>query len=226
MTEQDALPPAPAPAAPAGRAGGARARSRLRLGAAALALGLVVLAAYLAVDDASARRQAAADARRASALSRQLGQSSAEVSRLNGRLAAAQAANTSLQAEANNPTLPMWNSCGGPCTVGPNSVRVGSVPDTFELQVAFTADVPVRAYFFTFHQWTQFDGCGFTVRCVSGSYRALDAATSMDERFSEAEGCSGYVWVLQADRAGTIKPDVKVRYMPADHPTGVCAGNP
>jgi hypothetical protein len=103
---------------------------------------------------------------------------------------------------------------------------VGSVPDTFELQVAFTSDVPVRTYFFTFHQWTQFDGCSFSVRCVTGAYQALDASTALDQRFSEAEGCSGYVWVLQADRQGTIKPDVKIHYLPADHPTGVCAQSP
>jgi hypothetical protein len=32
--------------------------------------------------------------------------------------------------------------------------------------------------------------------------------------------------VLQADRQGTIKPDVKIHYLPADHPTGVCAQSP
>jgi hypothetical protein len=49
---------------------------------------------------------------------------------------------------------------------------------------------------------------------------------SLDQRFSEAEGCSGYVWVLQADRAGTIRPNVQIHYQPADHPTGVCAISP
>lgn len=117
----------------------------------------------------------------------------------------------------------MWNACAGPCTIGPDQVRVGSVPDTFQLLLTFTADVPVRSYVFTFHQWTQFDGCGFAVRCVTGGYQAFDAATSVDTTFAEAEGCSGYVWVLLADRAGTIKPDVRVRYQPADHPTGVCS---
>ena len=83
--------------------------------------------------------------------------------------------------------------------------------------------MPVRSYVFTFHQWTQFDSCGFAVRCVTGGYRAFDPATSVDTTFSDAEGCSGYVWVLLADRSGTIKPDVRVRYQPAEHPTGVCA---
>ena len=119
----------------------------------------------------------------------------------------------------------MWNACAGPCVIGPNAMRVGSVPDTFQLLLTFTADVPVHAYVFTFHQWTQFDNCGFAARCVTGAYQAYDPATAVDTTFADAEGCSAYVWVMQADREGTIKPDVRVHYQPADHPTGVCAGS-
>lgn len=202
--------------------------SKLRLAAGALlALGLIAAIGAVAWDELGTHRRAAAETRRADELSRQLARANERADGLDAQLSRVRSENTQLQATARNPTLSMWNSCGsGPCTVDGGSVRVGSVPDTFELQIDFTSDVPVRAYVFTFHQWTQFDGCGLNLRCVTGSYRSFDATTAMSQRFADAEGCSGYVWVLQAERAGTIKPDVKVRYAPADHPTGACAERP
>ncbi len=145
---------------------------------------------------------------------------------LTGQVDQLQAQNAKLQAEAQNPTLVMWNSCDGPCQIGPDGVRVGSVPDTFELEVEFTSTVPVRTYFFTLQQWAQFDSCGLAVSCVTGSYESLPATTHLDQNFQQAEGCSAYLWVLQADQRGVITPDVKVRYAPTDHATGVCAQNP
>jgi hypothetical protein len=204
----------PAPAPPAG--GAARA-----VVTAALVL-LAVLAVALAWDDVRAHRDATQQTRRAAELSGQLAAQRARADRLDGQLAALPADNGRLRDVAAHPTLSMWNACGGPCAIGPGAVRVGSVPDTFQLLISFKADVPVDAYVFTFHQWTQFDGCGLSVRCVTGSYRAFDPATSVDTTFDEAEGCSGYVWVLRSDTAGTIQPDIRVRYQPADHPTGVC----
>ena len=186
----------------------------------------VALIGYLAWDDSRTHQQTTQESHRADNLSRQVGALTAEGSRLNSELTALRDDNTRLRNQANSPTLAMWNSCGGPCTIAPNSVRVGSVPDTFQLQINFTADVPVRTYIFTFRQWAQFDQCGFTTRCVTGNYRAFDAATSFSQTVDEAEGCSAYVWVLQADRQGTIKPDVRVHYKPASQPTGVCAVNP
>ncbi len=197
--------------------------------AAAFLLALGMLAAIGAVswDELRTHRLAADETRRADGLVRQLTAATERADGLETQASRLRTENSQLQASARNPTLSMWNSCGsGPCTVDASSVRVGSVPDTFELQIDFTADVPIRAYVFTFHQWTQFDGCGLNLRCVTGTYRTYDATTSMSQRFADAEGCSGYVWVLQADRAGTIKPDVKVRYQPADHPTGACAERP
>lgn len=195
------------------------------------AVGLTMAAAvsllgYFAWDDSRSHQQTSEQMQRADDLTRQVALLKNEGARLDSQLIALKAENGRLQTQARNPTLAMWNSCGGPCTMSPGAVRVGSVPDTFQVQMNFTADVPVRTYIFTFHQWTQFDGCGFSVRCVTGSYRAFDATTSLSQTVDEAEGCSGYVWVLQSDRAGTIKPDVKVRYQPADHPTGICAANP
>ena len=186
----------------------------------------VGLAGYLAWDDSRAHQQKTEETYRADTLTRQVSALTAETNRLNSELTTLRDDNTRLKSQASNPTLPMWNSCGGPCTIAPNSVRVGSVPDTFQLQINFTADVPVRTYIFTFRQWAQFDQCGFAVRCVTGSYRAFDAATSFSQTVDEAEGCSAYVWVLQSDRQGTIKPDVRVHYQPASQPTGICAVNP
>ena len=124
------------------------------------------------------------------------------------------------------PTLSIWNSCGGPCTVGPDKVRVGGVPDTFEFHVSYNATVPVALYFMTFHQWTQFDSCGFQLSCVVGSYDSYAANTSRDIRFTKATGCAGYVFVLAATSNGTITPNVEATYRPADHPTGVCSSTP
>jgi len=204
-----------------------RVRSLAFRSALALAAGCALsLVGFLAWDDSRYHHAAVEQAQRADGLGRQLAASRSQGQRLTADLAAARTENGRLQTDARNPTLAMWNSCGGPCTISSSAVRVGSVPDTFQLQLHFTADVPVRTYLLTFHQWTQFDGCRFSLRCVSGSYRSFDATTSLSETIDDAEGCSGYVWVLQADREGTIQPDVKVHYQPADRPTGVCAQSP
>jgi len=199
----------------------------IRLAAAAAAMAFVLLGgllAFTALDDVRAHRDAARQAQQARDLGGQLSVARGQRDQVSAQLTTLRSENAKLQAEATNPTLSMWNACGGgPCTIGPDAVRVGSVPDTFQLLLAFTADVPVRSYVFTFHQWTQFDGCGFAVRCVTGAYQAYDPATSVDTTFTDAEGCSGYVWVIQADQNGTIVPNVRVHYQPADHPTGVCA---
>ncbi|HKF75241.1 MAG TPA: hypothetical protein VKF59_03800 [Candidatus Dormibacteraeota bacterium] len=219
--------PAPGPQPPAAAARRPRLRRAVAWAVAAtLVAGAAGLVGALALDDARSHQAAAQQADRARSLAAQLALARGEDQQLTTQVSALRADNTQLQDEARSPTLSMWNSCGGPCTVGPGFVRVGSVPDTFQLQIDFTADVPVRTYVFTFHQWTQFDGCSFDLRCVTGSYRAFDAATSLTGTFDDAEGCSGYIWVLQADRPGTIKPDVRVRYQPAAHPTGVCAESP
>ena len=83
--------------------------------------------------------------------------------------------------------------------------------------------VPVALYFFSPHQWSQFDNCGFQVSCVSGSYDSYPAATSRDVKFDKSTGCAGYFFVLAAAQQGTITPNVEATYQPADHPTGDCA---
>jgi hypothetical protein len=223
-TGPTATSPEAGPAAPTARRAGS---ARLAWAVASLLLLLgAALAAALAWDDARLHQDIGRQARRSADLAGQVGVLHTQNDGLGSQLASLRAQNGQLQGEARNPTLTMWNSCGGPCGIGPNAVRVGSVPDTFQLLITFTADVPVRVYVFTFHQWTQFDGCGFSTRCVTGGFKTFDAATSIDTTFAEAEGCSGYVWVLQADREGTITPNVRVHYQPADRPTGVCTSNP
>ena len=200
---------------------------------ALLVAGVVALIAYLAWDDARARQSATLEAQRADDVDRQLAASRAQIGLLNRQVASLTAQNGQLQAQNNqlqtalrNPTLTMWNSCGGPCTISAGGVRLGSVPDTFELQITLSADQPVRAYVLSFHQWTQFDTCGLAARCVTGAYTTYGPATTIQQTFADAEGCAGYVWVLQSDTDVTIKPDFKVRYLPAPQPTGVCAGSP
>ena len=225
MSEQEAVPSPEQPSAMVTPAAGGVRLPRWAVRAAVAVLAACVAAGLVAVgrDDLRLHQAVAQQARRASELDAQLAAERARDSGLSTSLAAAQAENGSLRAEARNPTLTMWNACAGPCTISASEVRVGSVPDTFQLQIDFTSDVPVRTYVFTFHQWTQFDDCGFSLRCVTGDYRAFDATTSLHQTVDDAEGCSAYVWVLQADGSGTIKPDVKVRYLPADQPTGACA---
>jgi len=215
MTE----PPSPSPVDPPAR----RRPSRAQVAAALVLVLAAGLAAALAWDDARLHRESAQQARRAGELSREVAAARAQRDLLGNQVGALQADNGRLQDAARSPTLTMWNACAGPCVIGPNAVRVGSVPDTFQLLLTFTADVPVHAYVFTFHQWTQYDRCGFDVGCVTGGYQTYDPATSVDTTFAEAEGCSGYVWVLRSDRDGTITPNVRVRYLPASSPTGVCA---
>jgi hypothetical protein len=204
-----------------------RTMTHHRLAGATAALVITLLGgllAYAAYDDARAHRDAARGAQQVRDLTSQVATARGQRDQLSAEVTTLRTENARLQNEARSPTLAIWNACAGPCAIGPSSVRVGSIPDTFQLLLTFTADVPVHSYVFTFHQWTQFDDCGFSVRCVSGAYQAYDAATSVDTTFAEAEGCSAYVWVIQADRPGTITPNVRVRYQPADHATGVCAG--
>src|SRR5207249_4435477 len=48
-----------------------------------------------------------------------------------------------LKIQNSNPTLVMWNSCGGPCDMSQGNWRVGGVPDTFDFNISFTSTVPV-----------------------------------------------------------------------------------
>lgn len=130
-----------------------------------------------------------------------------------------------LKQSAAHPTVEVWNTCGGPCQVGPRQVLVGGAPDTFVLHFAYTSTAPVTLSFLTFHQWTQFDECGFNVTCVTSSYPTYPPTTRQMVDFTLSAGCAGYVYVLTAATPATVKPDVSATYQPAATVTGQCAGS-
>jgi cell division protein FtsB len=205
---------------------GRRARSLgtvVGLVVVAMIVGATVAGVGLWADAQRARDAAAAQEAQAEQQQQRADKAVQQAAQLQGQVNALTAQNKQLSSKLQNPTLSIWNTCGSPCSVGPTKVRVGGVPDTFQFHVIYTADVPVALYFFTFHQWTQYDSCGLQLSCVTGSYTAYKAATSRNVTFEDSAGCAGYLYVLAATQNGTIRPDVSATYKPADHPTGVCA---
>src|SRR5438874_664639 len=95
---------------------------RARVAAALLVLLAGGLVAALAWDDVQIHREATRQAHRIDDLGRQVADTRAQ---LGSELAALHAENGRLQDAARNPTLTMWNACAGPCTIGPDTVRVG-----------------------------------------------------------------------------------------------------
>lgn len=131
-----------------------------------------------------------------------------------------------LQKKAANPTVEIWNTCGGsPCQVGPQQVLLGGVPDTFVLHVSFTSTAPVTLSFLTFHQWTQFDDCNLRASCVTSSYPTYPPSTKESVDFTLGAGCAAYLYVLTASVPATVQPNVSATYQPAATETGLCAGS-
>src|SRR3989442_7851544 len=122
-----------------------------------------------------------------------------------------------------NPTLLMWNSCGGPCNMSLGNWRVGGVPDTFDFNVSFTSTVPITVYILTFSQYVQFANCTGQISCVTLPYTQYGPTTSLSGSvFKLAEGCAGYVSVFQSITPGVIYPNVSITYNPTPTVTGVC----
>jgi len=191
-----------------------------RRGSGGLALALIVL---LAAGLAAAGALAVHWKLEAAGAQRQAAREHDEAQRLRGQVGGLQNRAQGLEAQATNPMVSIWNSCGTPCDIGPGRVRLGGVPDTFVLHVKYTATTPVAIYFFGYHQWTQFDDCGLKTSCVTGAYVSYPPATQRELEFDDATGCAGYVYVMAAAQNGTIQPDLRASYKPADHPTGICA---
>jgi type II secretory pathway pseudopilin PulG len=196
-----------------------------------LAVVVVVVGAIVAVGVfwANAQRweqQASANQVAATQAQHQLAAETKRVAALQGQVSQLQSQNKTLQGQAANPTLSIWNSCSGPCDLGPDKVRVGGVPDTFVLHVTFTATVPISLYFLTLQQWEQYDRCGFDVGCVQGTYYGYSPSSSETINFDGARGCADYVYVLAATQEGTMQPNVTATYNPASQATGVCAQSP
>jgi hypothetical protein len=175
-----------------------------------------------------------------------IGQDRSSIANQHSTIAALQATNQTLAdgiAQAKNQRLfTIWNSCGAPCTIGPNAathdnpVRVGGVPDTFDLILSFTSTTPVSVYFLTLSGWAVFDGtCKLDLSCVIAAQdnlhagaiyydRSLGPTTNLtDYTFKDAEGCASYVVVFQAAAVGIITPNERINYNPAATPTGACA---
>jgi hypothetical protein len=131
-----------------------------------------------------------------------------------------------LKQKAANPTVEVWNTCGGgPCEVSPQQVLLGGVPDTFVLHFAFTSTAPVTLSFLTFHQWTQFDSCDLRASCVTTGYPTYPPATKESIDFTLGAGCAAYLYVLTATVPATVHPNVSATYQPSATVTGQCAGS-
>ena len=208
-----------------------RSRSGAPVNLVWLALAVVLVGAIVAVGVfwANAQRweqQASTNQAAAEQAQRQLATQTKRAAALQAQVSQLKRQNQTLQGQAANPTLSIWNSCSGPCDLGPDKVRVGGVPDTFVLHVTFTATVPVTLYFLTLQQWEQYDRCGFDVGCVQGSYYGYSPSSSETINFDGARGCADYVYVLAAGQEGTMQPNVTATYNPASQATGICAQNP
>lgn len=147
------------------------------------------------------------------------------------------------QAEAKNPTVGIWNDCGGSCAIAPASYRVGTIPDTFTYHLKFTSDVSVDAYFLTVEEYARFSNCPGYIRPSAGQNRIAACAgawalngqvpgdrfisgNAVNFDFHLAEGCASYLVVMFPSAAGQtadLHPDVSVSYQPASAPTGECA---
>ena len=147
------------------------------------------------------------------------------------------------QAEAKNPTVGIWNDCGGSCAIQPGSYRVGTIPDTFTYHLKLTSDVSVDAYFLTVEEYARFYNCPSYIRPSAGQNRIAACAGAWalngqvpGDRFASgnavnfdfhlAEGCASYLVVMFPSAAGEtadLHPDVSVSYQPAAAPTGECA---
>lgn len=112
-----------------------------------------------------------------------------------------------------------WNTCGGPCTIGTADTRWGRavpVPDTFDMDVSFTATVPVRLDFYDWRDWVSGHGNGLPAASYGPSLGMQHV------RFTLAEGCGGYIASWSSDQPGVLFPQVWVRYNPSPHVTGFC----
>lgn len=110
-------------------------------------------------------------------------------------------------------TFVLWNT---PVTMQTGLMTLG-VPDTFSMQVRFTATNQVQTRFLTFAQFARYMNTG----SLDGA--AFSAGTIQDITFHDAEGCGDYVMVLLAPIGTVVTPNLSITRNPADHPTGACA---
>lgn len=125
----------------------------------------------------------------------------------------------------NGCTLTIWTACGSngnACPISSSNYYSEGVPDTFDFITQFTSTIPVTVYFLSLDQFVQFYGCG-SISCVYGQYQYFPATTSLNGKFTLAEGCGGYIAVFQSSTSGYMYPDISITFNPASSSTGVCA---
>ena len=122
---------------------------------------------------------------------------------------------TQLDTARKTPTLVMFDL---PFKISAGQMTQLGLPDTFTVRIAFTASTPVRARIMSLEQYVRYVNTGTTDALT------YPAATSLDVIFHDAEGCAGYVLVLDAAKDAVITPNVTItRVLPGRGYTGVCA---
>jgi hypothetical protein len=132
--------------------------------------------------------------------------------------------------------VPLWNECGqNSCVIhalaDPIAYKVpwmvGSVPDTFDLNITYTASAPINVYIFSLDQYNAFANCQGLTICVAGWYFHYQGQNATSLMFYLAEGCAQYVMVFASPfgntRDITINPNVLVAHDNTPFATGVCA---
>ncbi len=143
---------------------------------------------------------------------------------------AAKADATTLRAKLMHPTVGIWNSCNGPCTIKFEQFRAGSVGDTFTTHLAFTSDQNVVWAFLTLEQFVNLSTLSGACRTLRGPRQFPGSRTAncltlllkptlvvgesiyVEGRdgsgkdvkidFHLAEGCGSYIYVLTPDTTG------------------------
>ena len=126
------------------------------------------------------------------------------------QLAAAREANTQVDI-----WYSMWNT---PLDVEPGHYLAAGLPDTFAARITFKATQPVRAMIMSFDQFVQYKTGG-----VPNPTEVFPATTNLDVTVHEAEGCAGYILVLDAASTATVTPDIMITRRSSPVRTGVCA---
>lgn len=111
-------------------------------------------------------------------------------------------------------TFSMW---GYPQTIPRGKVLRLGLPDTFTIHLQFTATAPVRARIMSFDQFVQWMNTG------KSDAITYPIGTSLDVVFHDAEGCAGYLLVLDSTQDVTITPNMTITRNPNPAGTGVCA---
>ena len=134
--------------------------------------------------------------------------------------------------------VPLWNECGlDPCVIHAfadpivykHPWMVGSVPDTFDLNITYTASYVIDVYVFSLDQYNAFANCQGLTICVTGWYFHYHGQSATSLMFYLAEGCAQYLMVFASPLGNThditINPSVEVAHDNTPFATGICASS-